>query len=289
MWSLFRRPQITLAVCAALFIVVIVEYLLKYFLRSFLMEQPLQVIQRFMVMVAPIGLTLTRQEVCRVFEKLLKEPKLDFYFQDNLFRGIFKKIEMDPFLSKIIDPTESIESYHGYSKFTLKFNDKHVEQSFRLYKMQKIWISYCKPFMVLLLLNLVQSLILIFNDISERIHANTEYLAYYYVVFYLRLLVSATILGMVIYGKRYYEKLKPALLINLIKMIFYRLVVVLLLCQIFEKMVFLANTNIVSMYWQVSVYCWDMVIPPLYYVFLINGLGFVANIYNIALSHQFLE
>jgi hypothetical protein len=51
-------------------------------------------------MVGPIGLTLTKQEVCRVFEKLHKEPKLDFFFQDNLFRGIFKKIEMDPFLSK---------------------------------------------------------------------------------------------------------------------------------------------------------------------------------------------
>lgn len=65
--------------------------------------------------------------------------------------------------------------------------------------------------------------------------------------------------------------------------------IVSLLCQIFEKMVFLANTNFVSMYWQVTVYCWDMVIPPLYYVFLINGLGFIANIYNIVLSHQFEE
>lgn len=60
MWSLFQKPQITLAVGAALLLVFIVEYSLKYFLRTFLMEQPLQVIQRFMVMVAPIGLTLTR-------------------------------------------------------------------------------------------------------------------------------------------------------------------------------------------------------------------------------------
>lgn len=85
--------------------------------------------------------------------------------------------------------------------------------------MQKIWISYIKPFTVLLLLNLVQTMILIFNDISERIHANLEYLAYYYLVFYVRLLVSAAILGIVLYGKRYYEKLKPALLINFIKVI----------------------------------------------------------------------
>ncbi|EAR99769.2 adenylate/guanylate cyclase domain protein (macronuclear) [Tetrahymena thermophila SB210] len=255
-----------------------IEYFFtKFFRYYFIPEQFMEVFNSYTNRFNP-------ERVKTFFDKMkstVHEVRVSQQFLTQILKQLFTKTEIDPFLRKILDPSQKVDSYSNMSKFTLQFNDLRVEKNYKEFRMQIFTQKFAVVMIIIAILLMSSTIIEAVQGLTGYGDTNEASYIFNSFLIYSRILIQFIIIFVsvaIVFKKTLIFSIDSATLVNVIYHYCLPFVIVNYgLYSIFKK----TEIDLIGSAFIISIYNWDSVPPPIilsYSVCIINTIGVLISI-----------
>ncbi|KAL4487196.1 hypothetical protein ABPG72_017915 [Tetrahymena utriculariae] len=255
----------------------------KFFRYYFIPEQFMQVFNSYTNRFNP-------ERVKTFYDKIkstVHEVRVSQQFLTQILKQLFTKTEIDPFLRKILDPSQKVDSYSNMSKLTLQFNDLRVEKNYREFRIQIFTQKFAIVMIIIAILLMASTIVEAVQGFTSYQDSNEASYVFNSFLIYSRILIQFIIMFVsiaIIFKKTFIFSIDSATLVNLIYHYFLPFVIVNYgLYTIFKR----TDIDLIGSAFIISIYNWDSVPPPIILSYLVCIVNTIGVIVSISISSKF--